>query len=147
MKRWPIIASVLAAVVLSACGTTSVFDLKKGDCFNQPDDEVVTGVASVKCDEPHDYEIYGAVNHPGGDDAAYPGESAVAAVVDTECGALFEPFVGTSYEASELYIYYLAPTAESWDNGDREILCALYLPGEDPDSIEPLTGSQEGSNR
>lgn len=140
MKRWPIIASVLA-LLLSACGQTSVFDLKKGDCFNEPSDEIVSGVASVECAEPHDYEIYGVVNHPGGSDTAYPGAAAVEAVVDTECAALFEPFVGTAYEDSELYIYYLAPTEESWDNGDREILCSLYLPD------EKLTGSMEGSDR
>lgn len=140
MKRWPIIP-ILAALLLSACGTTSVFELKKGDCFNKPSDEVVSDVASVPCAELHDYEIFAAIDYEAASEEAFPGTVDIEAFVNVECAALFEPFVGTSYTDSVLFIYYLAPTEESWDSGDREVLCALYHPD------EQLTGSMEGSNR
>lgn len=140
MKRWSVVM-LLLALLLSACGQTSVFDLKTGDCFNDPAENEVASVGAVECSALHDYEIFGTVDHPAGSDAAYPGASAVEEVINSECNARFEPFVGTPYEDSELYIYYLAPTEESWGDGDREILCALYLPD------EQLQGSMEGSER
>jgi hypothetical protein len=138
VKRWPVIP-ILLALLLSACGTTSVFELKKGDCFNEPSEDVVSDVPSVPCAEPHDYEIFGVVDHPAGSGEAYPGTADIEAVVNTECAALFEPFVGTPYTDSALFIYYLAPGEDSWADGDREILCALFK------SEEKLEGSMQGS--
>ena len=140
MKRWPIYL-IVAALLVAGCSETSVFELKTGDCFNRPGSDEVSDVKSVDCAKPHDYEIFGGVDQPGDAEAAYPGASAIEEASNVECAALFEPFVGTAYDDSELYIYYLAPTAASWAEGDREILCALYL------QDEQLTGSMEGSAR
>jgi hypothetical protein len=61
------------------------------------------------------------------------------AFVDTECKGAFESFVGTTYNSSTLFIYFLAPTENTWSGGDREVICSLYLPD------EQLDESMEGS--
>jgi hypothetical protein len=138
VKRWPIIM-IFLALLLAGCGTTSVFELKKGDCFNRPSEQLVSDVKAVDCAVLHDYEIFGAVDHPAGSGEAYPGTADIEALVNTECAALFEPFVGTPYVDSAFFIYYLAPGEDSWASGDREILCALFK------SEEQLEGSMQGS--
>lgn len=42
------------------------------------------------------------------------------------CVDRFEPFVGIDYESSVLEVVTLYPTAESWAQDDREVVCALY---------------------
>ena len=59
------------------------------------------------------------------------------------CLTRFHPFVGLAYEYSELEIFWLEPTEESWDEiDDREITCMVVaLDG------TKLTGSMRGSGR
>ncbi len=117
----------------------SVFDLEVGHCFNQVDETIVEEVEVIDCESLHDYEIYGVANHPAADGEPWVGEEEMQSFVDAECVERFEPFVDMNYEDSDLYIYYLAPTEETWSQGDREVLCSLYLPD------EQLEGSMEGS--
>ena len=119
----------------------SVFDIEEGDCISIPSGETVETVDRVDCDAAHDYEVYALVNIPGDSAAAYPGDEQVTASAEEECPTRFEPFVGKAYDQSELYVYYLTPSSATWADGDREIVCALYAPG------EQLTGSMEGSGR
>jgi Septum formation len=132
-----------------ACGSTgflgeeptgsSVFDLKVGDCFN--DDPaggtVVNTVATVDCGDPHDNEVYFVFDMT---DAAFPGSDASIDAGSERCIAEFEGFVGISYIESDLDVFPITPTAESWDQGDREVLCALYAL-----DLSKLTGSMEGA--
>ena len=61
--------------------------------------------------------------------------------VDEFCLAEFEPFVGMSFEDSELDINYFTPTEDSWTRlGDREILCFIL-------SATAVTGTLEGTAR
>jgi hypothetical protein len=119
----------------------SAFDLEVGDCFDTPDPTLVEEVERIDCASPHTYEIYAAVLHPGGNDDPYPGDEPLATFAEDECIAAFEPFVGLDYDSSELFIFYLHPTEETWQVDDREVLCSVYL--ED----EQLVGSMEGSER
>ncbi len=136
------------AILAAACGSpgmTSVFDLEKGDCFNSSEESTVQEVAVIDCTAEHEYEIYFAVDYtPDGD--SYPGDDVITTFVNDQCKGEFEGFVGTTYDESELYIYYLAPTEDSWGGGDREVLCALYWPDTAGEN-QMLTGSMEGSNR
>ena len=117
----------------------SVFDLETGQCFNLAEQTTVEEVEVIDCESLHDYEIYGAADYPAADGEPWVGEEEIQSFVESECVDKFEPFVGTTYEDSTLYIYYLAPTEETWGQGDREVLCSLYLPD------EQLEGSMEGS--
>jgi hypothetical protein len=141
--RVPLFLIVLA-LALGACagiggGGTSVFDLEVGDCFDDPTSTgEVSEVPTIDCAEPHDNEVYAAYDYDGD---SFPGDDAMVAAADEGCQDRFESFVGIGYFESALYYTHLVPTQESWDSGDREIICVLYEPG------EKLTGSMEGAAR
>lgn len=143
-----------AAVLLSGCsllgnvtnpvdldpsdGTdTDVFTIKVGDCLNDgAASGEVSSVPTIDCAEPHDSEAYSSIIIPDGD---YPGEDAVLSQADTECAADFASYVGIAYEESTLGYAYYYPTQQSWDSGDREILCLVY------DPAGQVTGSLAGT--
>lgn len=133
--------TTLAACLLLAAGCTPVFDLGVGDCFNSDDADELSTVQTLDCAEAHDFEVYFVFDYEAADDAAYPGTDTLNGSAETGCSGSFEGFVGRSYDSSELYVYYLTPSPESWDDGDREIVCSLYLPD------EKLTGSMRNADR
>jgi len=135
-------ASASEAAATAGTGETiSVFDLSTGQCFDAPDADIIEEVELIDCASPHTYEIYAAINHSAGPNDAYPGDEEIAAFAEDECRTAFEPFVGLDYDSSELFIFYLHPTADTWRIGDREVLCTVYL----EDGL--LEGSVEGSQR
>ena len=135
-------ALLVASLAIVACGDdTSVFDLAVGDCFNDDpaNAEVVQTVTTVDCAEPHDNEIFFEFSMT---DAAFPGREATVASSGERCVAEFERFVGLSYEQSDLDLFPITPTAESWADGDRVVYCALYAL-----DLSKLTGSMRGAAR
>jgi len=134
-------ASAEASASTPAGETVSVFDLKTGDCFDSAAEGTVEEVERIDCAAPHTYEIYAAVDHPGGPNDPYPGDEAMATFAGEQCRTEFETFIGLDYDSSELFIFYLHPSGETWPRGDREVLCTVY--SEDG----PLEGSMEGANR
>ncbi|HEY9412677.1 MAG TPA: septum formation family protein [Jiangellaceae bacterium] len=117
-----------------------VFSVKVGDCIGAfGDGEQVSEIPVVPCTEPHDQEVYAAVQVP--DAAEYPGDAAVEDQAKTDCSAEFQTFVGLAYDDSELYVNFLTPTADSWAQGDREILCTIYEEG------AQTTGTLKDANR
>lgn len=133
--------TTLVACLLLAAGCTPVFDLGVGDCFNSDDADELSTVQTVDCADAHDFEVYWVFDYDAGSDAAYAGAGPLNEAAETGCAGSFEGFVGRSYESSELYVYYLTPSPESWDDGDREIVCSVYLPD------EKLTGSMRNADR
>ena len=116
---------------------TDVFTIKVGDCLNDGGSSgEVSSVPTIDCAEPHDSEAYASIMIPDGD---YPGEDAVLTQADAECAAEFASYVGIAYEESTLGFAYYYPTAQSWESGDREILCLVY------DPAGQVTGSLEGA--
>lgn len=130
------------AVLLAAC-SGNVFDLAVGDCFDDGDLEVGTGVEEVgavpmvDCSQPHDNEVYAVVEL---DPGSFPGDEGVALRADEVCLEKFEPFVGLDYASSVLDIGWFVPTADSWEAGDRTIACFVYRL-----DLEKVTGSLSGS--
>lgn len=157
MPRHALTAAIALALVITACGDdapardaagsitdsgdVSVFSLQVGDCFN--DDagagEVVTEVPVVPCSEPHDNEVFFEFSMT---EAAFPGNQAAIESSGFRCLDAFEDFVGTPYVDSDLDLFPITPTAESWDEGDRVVYCVLYAL-----DLSKLTGSMQGSNR
>ena len=126
-------------------GTTlDVFALNIGECFDDPPNfgagiEVLE-LNGIPCDQPHDNEVYALIDYPGDETAPFPGDDALSAFVEDECLVAFEEYVGGDYFSSNLDFADLRPTAGSWEQGDREVVCFLY----DFD-LRPLTGSAVGS--
>ncbi|MBD0293338.1 MAG: septum formation family protein, partial [Jiangellaceae bacterium] len=69
------------------------------------------------------------------------GTQAVDTAAQEICVAEFEDFVGIPYEDSVLDVGFLAPTEESWREGDREVLCTVFDPAEE------VSGSLRGAKR
>ncbi len=101
--------------------------------------DVVQTVATVDCAEPHDNEIFFEFSMT---DASFPGREATVAAAGERCVAEFDGFVGLSYQQSDLDLFPITPTAESWTQGDRVVYCALYAL-----DLSKLTGSMRGAAR
>jgi hypothetical protein len=153
----PITAVAVLAVAVAACGgggpardadgaiieagDISVFDLREGDCFEDPEDGAtqVATVLAVPCGEPHDNEIYFAFDLRDGD---YPGVNAIDVEAEERCFAEFESFVAVAYFESDLNFFPMTPTPDSWEAGDRTVYCTLFAL-----DLSKLTGSMRGSGR
>ncbi len=122
---------------------TSVFDLEVGDCFSAESDSVES-VLVVDCEQSHTYEAFFVFDHEAGPDEEYPGDDAMLTYADDACRPPFEEFVGMDYESSIWYITSVTPSAETWAEGDREIICTLDQQDSDGDAIE-VTGTAEGT--
>lgn len=119
-------------------GNMDVFQMQVGDCFNDTagwGDEV-SSLPGVPCSEPHDNEAYAVFEMTA---TTYTDEESMWEIAHNACLARFEAFVGRDYESSSLDIFALYPTAESWANNDREVVCAVY-----DMEANKLTGSVKG---
>jgi len=131
---------LLMALLAAACGGGNVFSLEVGTCFDDTDETEVSSVPLVDCAEPHDNEVFAVFDYTETD--TFPGAEAMNQAAHELCVAEFEAFVGLGYLESELNVFPITPTEGSWDDGDREIVCALYNV-----DLSKLTGSMEGAAR
>lgn len=103
-------------------GSVSVDNLRVGDCVRDADD-LVSGARTVyvvPCDQPHQMEAYYAFNLTG---TRFPGSVDVRRSAESGCVAAFEDFAKMSYQDSELRVRYFRPSAQTWRQGDRAVLC------------------------
>jgi hypothetical protein len=99
-------------------------------------------VTPVPCEQPHRAEVFGSLVHPAAEDVDWPGDLEVAGYAESECLARFVPAIGAPYESSVFDFTVLGPTEDSWNDGDRAIVCIAH----GTDGL-PLTGSVLGSAR
>jgi hypothetical protein len=138
MKRIGLVALVVAAIVFSAC-TAEVLTLDVGTCFDDPDEfDLVdsSDVPIVDCDVPHDNEVYANSDLQGDE---FPGREGIANRADQVCLAEFDSYIGAPYETSIYEFSWFVPSEESWDQGDREVICYAY-----DLSLDKITGSING---
>jgi len=116
-------------------GGDDVFSIVVGDCLDDaevPDE--VTSLPIVDCTDPHDSEVFARTTVTGD---TYPGADVLEEQLVTFCrGDAFTEFVGIPFADSQYGTRGYFPTAESWANGDRELLCTLV-----DETGEPVTGS------
>ena len=130
-----------AGAAIDDLGDESVFSMEVGLCFDDEEETSgeVSSVPDVPCEEPHDNEVFALIQYTG---ESFPGPETMQAEARDLCIGDFEAYVGLAYEESELEVYPLVPTSGSWDDGDREIVCALYAL-----DLSELTGSMKGAAR
>ena len=124
-------------------GTMHIADVQAGDCFDLNDGldvEEVGDIRAIPCDEAHIFEAYHSTDLP---DGAFPSRSVLDAEFESACLPAFESYVGRDYQTSELYVTSFEPTPESWDQGDRSILCVIST----ENAATALTGSVRDSGR
>jgi hypothetical protein len=130
----------LVAAMLAGCGQDTVLSLEVGTCFDDVDELYEPGggvpeVPIVDCDEPHHNEVYAVFDLPDGDFPADLTEQAIDG-----CIAPFSGYVGGAYETSRFDIAWLRPSPETWEEGDRQVICYLY----DEDN-QPIVGTARAS--
>ncbi len=141
MKNRVWVATVLAlAALLGSCTSDQddPFQLKVGDCLPEGSTGVVSKVKTVPCEEPHVGEIYDSVKVAQSE--KFPGDAELTRQAGA-CEKSFEEFIGKPYAESTLKINYFHPTTESWERGDREILCIVENPA------GTVVGSLKGTGR
>lgn len=136
------VQAALVAAVLTAGGCGLIEPgppAEVGDCVQMDSlpDQDVTDVPTVDCSAEHDGQVFTSFVLP---DGKFPSEQEWQDVVGERCVGDFRSFVGTAYADSALDIFYLSPTADSWESGDREVLCVAYLP--DGTTTETFEGSE-----
>lgn len=133
-------AAGLVGAGLTACASTSVLTLSVGDCLRSADLAAgqVSDVATVACSEPHDAEIFAELSLPDGD---YPGIQGVRSAAENFCLPALTEWVGVSYLDSDLEVYPLLPTEDSWTGEDDRVILCIAVVSED------VTGTLEGSAR
>jgi putative regulator of septum formation len=124
----------------------SVFDVEPGQCF-EGQTEVkaqISELTAVDCDDEHAQESYAVVPYQAADGEApdtYPGDDALTKFAEGACAGEYRAYVGVDYLDSTLFYTYLLPSARSWEDDDRSVICFVTTPG------EPLQGSVKGSKR
>jgi len=137
VRRLLATAGVATAVLLAGCAagpapaetpsptptetTTALTDLAAGECYDQAGQGVVL---VLDCGEAHTYEVFASLLL---DADEYPRDT-LEATARERCRTAFSAFVGLEYDASELALRFVAPSAATWDQGDREVLCVVSDP-------------------
>lgn len=139
-----LLATSTTTTTLPAPPGSQIFpsDLQVGDCFDDPAaGDIVDFVTLRDCDEPHDNEVFALVDHPAGPDVPYPGDFEAEVQFFELCVALFEEYVGNSYQSSILEVFPYWPLERTWNTfEDRLGICGLY-----DFSLEKLTASAQQS--
>lgn len=129
----------------TATAGAEIPDLAVGDCF---DTSATSGqttlyrIPVVPCSTAHGGEIYAETTAPDSlaRNGAAPTQQALWDAADAYCYPEFTKFVGMRWARSELLYWPIAPSEESWAEGDRRILCVV-------ESEQPVTGSLKGAAR
>ncbi|WP_444962743.1 septum formation family protein [Nocardiopsis sp. M1B1] len=134
--------------LMSFMGAGNVMELNVGDCFVEAQmntalaSEDVSNVPLVDCAEEHDSEFFFSYDMT---ETTFPGDEATIAQAEETCtGEEFTSFVGVPYAESEIYVGYLYPSQQTWDQfNDREIICYVTT----SETGETVTGTLAGANR
>lgn len=117
--------------------STAVSEIAVGDCFADVAGGLndVASLPVVPCDEPHTNEVFALLELPDGD---FPGGEEVQGLATEGCFAEFPAYVGAEVGVEGLDAFPVTPTAESWESGDRQVVCVVT-------STSPRTGSAQGA--
>lgn len=126
MRRLVLLGFLL---VVAGCGGGSgaTPTIEAGECFDDAEDEQIEDFDTVDCDDDHQNEVFFVYDTDDADD--FPGTEVLHETGMERCtGEPFAEYVGETYEESRFEVFTVVPSEESWGNGDREVVCALYDP-------------------
>jgi len=129
----------------TATAGAEIPDLEVGDCIDTAATSGQTTlyrIPVVACTTKHGGEIYAETTASDSlaENGKAPTQQALWDAADAYCYPQFTRFVGMRWARSELVYWPIAPSEESWAQGDRRILCVV-------ESDEPVTGSLRGAER
>lgn len=98
---------------------TGVGPYRPGDCL-----ELKDGVAKVKCDRPHEYEVMNSASFPSDVPGTYP--PPIKEYAGPRCDAAPPGYLDSpDWEAGRLDAVAFWPTEAQWSDGDRWFACLL----------------------
>jgi hypothetical protein len=128
----------------------SYYQIRAGDCITGLDVKLAITERGgtwpdtsevVPCSKAHLAEVFFADNSYWKDGSEYPGTRAVTNTADLACRIAFGVYAGVAYHNSTDDIEWANPTAGSWAQGDRTIICMAYRPGSGKSGIMVLRKS------
>jgi Septum formation len=140
-RGWKVIPALfMLGLGFTACSSTPANDFEAGECTNEDLSGSVGEIDTVDCDDQHTAEAYAQFDLDDSDD--FPGADQVSQQATEGCqGDRFEEYVGLPYNESKFVAQSVNPTEETWDNGDRTVICVINGTT-DGSSLE---GSAEGT--
>jgi hypothetical protein len=126
-----VLAAVLGTVVIATvtgCGLGGADApmAEVGDCLDMEvvEQAELSEIPTVDCADKHDGQVVHTFEMPG---ESFPSDTEWSEAIEEGCTQGFEEFVGTSYGESDLLVQDLSPTEESWESGDRQVLCLAFV--------------------
>ena len=114
------LAAAVVAFVVATKGKVVATNVAAGDCITDvPNGTLVQTVPKVSCDQPHAGEAYAVLTMPDGN---YPGQSAINEW-QNKCPGELESYSANAVNDESIGVFVLYPTAETWAQGDRAIVC------------------------
>jgi hypothetical protein len=104
-------------------GVRPLTDIAVGECFDLENPDEIDDVTKRDCTDPHEYEMLLIGELP---DGPFPSDAETDVWFDANCRPAFAEYVGLDYDSSELYMLYIVPTEETWNDGDHGANCAIY---------------------
>jgi hypothetical protein len=115
-----------AAGLISEGGQFGVFELRAGDCLPAVPDGGVDNLFVTPCAEPHEAEVFAIYTFPG---PVYPGDDELDDLAFRACSDELSSYSLAAAEDTSTLITTFLPTRDSWDSGERRVVCmALFEP-------------------
>jgi hypothetical protein len=112
--------------------------LRAGDCVRDVGTEDSTTLEVVACGTPHAGEVFAVASLAF---PSFPGDAELIRFADGRCASSLDTWTGVSpHEDSGYDVSFFYPSASSWADGDRRLICLL----EDP-AGNPLNASTKGA--
>jgi hypothetical protein len=117
-----IAAIIVIAVVTSNDHEVRATALQVGDCIETipADNARVLNLPKVSCGTPHEGEVYEQIRVI---DDKFPGQSALERDYQSRCRTALLGYASTASLNPDFGIYLLYPTQQTWDHGDRDVVC------------------------
>jgi Domain of unknown function (DUF4190) len=116
-------------------GSLSIFDLKAGDCFQNPSATAqadITDVTAVPCTTAHDAQAFATFSAAG---TTYPRAAALREQATTGCRSRAARDLIHSKITSTMSLHFLYPGEKSWSDAQYQITCLVV------DSSRDMTSS------
>jgi hypothetical protein len=109
---------------ITESGGVGAFVIRVGDCFEMPEESLLTSVEGVPCTDPHGAQVFAEFDMT--DAETYPGDDAVTEEAGTGCVDRWMAAIGTPYDDMPDYdLQPISPSSETWDTGDRKVSCVI----------------------
>lgn len=118
---------------VQAAGSVTSDDIRVGDCPKKIAEGQDLFVDLVPCSEPHEAEALASFELDG---TAFPGEDEVFRFAEGGCSKRIVAMLPPN--SPDYGIFYFAPSAQTWQEGDREVVCLVTAEVEGEQLIGPV---------